>query len=517
MLAFQSAILFQAGNTAFSTWATAPAYGTAQVLSGIIGGIIKIPIAKVLNLWGRTEGYLIMFLIYEIGIIVLASSSDPYSYAAGYTLFLIGYDALYMILDIFIADTSSLRIRAFTWAFANTPFIATAFIGPLAAQSFLQGQPWMWRWAIGSFAIIQPVVFMPLAVVFKFYQRKAAKMGLFVRQPSGRTVWQSIVHYFHEFDVIGCILIIASFVLFLLPFALVAQARNTLAAEPNYSSPLFIAMVVAGVCLFPIFIAWERFFARVQFMRWELLKNRTILGSCVVAFVLYFNFYAWDNTLFNFLLIVYRLNLSDAGYVLQIYNVGSCFWGPIFGLWVYYTCRFKRFSLLFGAPIYILGTGLMIYFRTNEGPLGYLIMCQIFIAFGGGTLVIAEQLAVMAASDRDGIPLMLSLIYTFTSVGGAVGSAVAVSIYSNVWPSAWAQSIPGNSFDAATTAFAGGYLTQTEYAIGSPEQIATNFAWSRTQYYQCIAATAVFALAFPAIFAWKNYNVDRKQNKGTMI
>jgi MFS family permease len=517
MLAFQSAILFQAGNAAFAVWYTAPAYGTAQVLSGIIGGIIKIPIAKVLNLWGRTEGFLVMFVVYEIGIIVLATCNDPYGYAAGYTLFLIGYDALYMILDIFIADTSSLRIRAFTWAFANTPFIATAFIGPLAAQSFLQGRPWMWRWAIGAFGIIQPFVFLPLAVVFKFYQRKATKLGLFIRKPSGRTVWGSIVHYFHEFDVIGCILIIASFVLFLLPFALVSQGTNQVPAYPTYSSGLFIGMVVSGVVLFPIFVIWERFFARVQFMRWELLQNRTILGACVVAFVLYFNFYAWDNTLFNFLLIVYRTSQADAGYVLQIYNVGSCFWGPIFGLWVYYTKRFKYFSLAFGAPIYILGTGLMIYFRTNEGPLGYLIMCQIFIAFGGGTLVIAEQLAVMAASDRQGIPLMLSLIYTFTSVGGAVGSAVAVSIYSNIWPSAWASRIPGGSLEQATTAFAGGYVAQTAFEIGSPEQIATNFAWSRVQYYQCIAATAVFALAFPAIFAWKNYNVDRKQNKGTMI
>lgn len=37
-------------------------------------------------------------------------------------------------------------------------------------------------------------------MVFKFYQRKAEKQGLFVRTPSGRTTLQSILHYLHEFD-----------------------------------------------------------------------------------------------------------------------------------------------------------------------------------------------------------------------------------------------------------------------------------------------------------------------------
>ena len=57
-----------------------------------------------------------------------------------------------------------------------------------------------WRWALGIFAIVQPFVFIPLAVVFKMYQRKAERMGLFKREPSGRTAIQSIVHYIHEFD-----------------------------------------------------------------------------------------------------------------------------------------------------------------------------------------------------------------------------------------------------------------------------------------------------------------------------
>lgn len=198
MLAFQSAI----GNvlifTAEADFKTAPAVATANILSTIVGGVLKLPIAKVLNLWGRSEGLIISLFVYIVGIIILAACTGPDSYAAGYVLYWIGYDALYVILDVFIADTSGLRNRAFAFGFVSTPFICTAFTGSLAATSFINTSGW--RWGYGAFAIIQPCVFLPLAVVFKFYQRKAKKLGVYQENPTTRTTTESIVYYFHEFD-----------------------------------------------------------------------------------------------------------------------------------------------------------------------------------------------------------------------------------------------------------------------------------------------------------------------------
>ena len=198
MLALQSSIMSYATVTAFAEFSAAPAYTTAAILANIIGGVIRLPIAKTLNLWGRAEGYCLAFFFYLLGMIILASCNGVNSYAAGYVLYWIGYDTLYVILDIFIADTSGLRNRAFTFAFASTPFICTAFTGSLAAESFLSMTTW--RWAIGTFCIVQPFVFAPLALVFKLYEKKAEKMGLYTRNPSGRTALQSLVYYFHEFD-----------------------------------------------------------------------------------------------------------------------------------------------------------------------------------------------------------------------------------------------------------------------------------------------------------------------------
>ena len=202
MLALHSSISSTVINGAYSSFSSAPQISTASILGTIIGGVLKLPIAKTLNIWGRAEGFLFFLVVYILGMIILAACNGPNGYAAGYVLYWIGYYALYLILDVYVADTSGLRNRAFAFSFVSTPFICTAFTGPLAGQSFLQTSGW--RWAYGVFCIVMPFVFAPLAVVFKFYERKAEKLGLYKRVPSGRNAIQSTIHYIHEFDSKRC-------------------------------------------------------------------------------------------------------------------------------------------------------------------------------------------------------------------------------------------------------------------------------------------------------------------------
>ncbi|CAK4032903.1 siderochrome-iron transporter [Lecanosticta acicola] len=511
LLAFQSAMQSYLTVYAYADFKTSPAISTALILSTIIGGILKVPIAKLINIWGRAEGFAVFVGIYVLGLILLAASSGPSTYAAGYTLYWIGYDAIYLILDIFIADTFGLRNRALAFAFSSTPFIITAFTGSLAANSILGPTGSGWRWGLGLFCIVNLFAFMLLVVAFKFYQIKAEKEGLYKRPSSGRSTWQSIVHYFHEFGVVGCFLLMAAFVLFLLPFSLESYGRAP------YGSATFIAMVVIGFCLFFVFAAWEKWFAKVHFIKWELLRERTVVGACLLAAVLYYSFYNWDLNYYNFVLVVYDLDVTKAGYMTQIYNVGSTFWSVLFGVWLRYIRQFKYSALCFGLPLMILGSGLMIYFRGSDQAIGYVVMAQIFIAFAGGTLVISNEMAVMAAADREGVPLMLSYLYLFNSVGGSIGQSVATAIYGNTWSKAVASKLPAAQQNLVSTLYLGGYTVQQTYPPGSVVREAINYGWGRTQYYSCISSTALLVLGFPAILLWRNYRLDKKQNKGTML
>ncbi|KAF7182820.1 hypothetical protein CNMCM7691_002481 [Aspergillus felis] len=509
ILALQSSISNNMIYYAYAGFSSAPQISQAYILSTIIGGVLQLPIAKTLNLWGRAEGFLLFVGVFILGIIVIASCNGPNGFAAGYTLYWIGYTAVNFILVVFVADASGLRNRAFAYAFIGTPTICTAFVGPLAAQAFNTHSTW--RWAYGCFAIIIFFTFVPLALVFKFYQRKAEKMGVLVRNPSGRTPLQSFLHYCQEFDLIGAFLLMAAFVLFLLPFSLETYGYS------GYSSATFISMVVIGVLLFPVFTAWERFFATTAFIKWELFKNRTVLGACILSAVIFFNYYTWDQYYYYYLQVVYDLNTANTGYMAQIYSVGSTVWAVLFGIWIRQTKHFKKTCLYFGAPLMLLGAGLMIHFRGTESKIGYLVMCQIFIAFGGGTLVIGDEMAVMAAADRDSVPLMIAMISLSASVGGAIGYAVAVAIYSNTFPQALLRALPDDAKADYAAIYLGGSTAQLVYPPGSAARNAINHAWTESQKYECITATVIVVLAFPAIAMWKNYNVDRKQVKGTVI
>lgn len=310
--------------------------------------------------------------------------------------------------------------------------------------------------------------------------------------------------------VIGAFLLMAAWVIFLLPFSLTQYGRS------EYKSATFIAMVIVGFLMLFVFAAWEKFLARTHFIRYELLKRPSVLGACICSAVSFFSFYLWDQYFYNFVLITYNLNSTMAGYMLQIYNVGSCFWSPILGLIIWYTRHFKYLTLFFGVPLMILGSGLMIYFRGEDHGIGYIVMCQIFIAFGGGTLVIGDDMAVMAGGGREGTPMMLALIGLFSSIGGSIGYAVSAAIYNNVFVEALASHLPDDLKANATEIYLAGITPQMAYPVGSDLRNAVIYAWGYAQKMNCIASTCILALLIPGVAIWKNYDVGKKQNKGVM-
>lgn len=102
------------------------------------------------------------------------------------------------VLDVFLADTSSLKNRGWLLAFSTSPFIATTFAGPALAQAFLKS--YGWRWAFGAFAIIIPVASLPMVAIFLHSSYKAVRMGYLKGGRSGRSFWQNVVHYTVLFD-----------------------------------------------------------------------------------------------------------------------------------------------------------------------------------------------------------------------------------------------------------------------------------------------------------------------------
>lgn len=215
--------------------------------------------------------------------------------------------------------------------------------------------------------------------------------------------------------------------------------------------------------------------------------------------------------------MVNGLTVTEASYVGNIYSIGSCLWALVIGLYIHYTGEFKNISLFFGVPLTILGLGLMIAFRRSDTNIGYIIMCQVFIAFSGGTLVITEQLAVMAANWHQYVTVVLALEGMFSSVGGAIGSTVAAAIWTGTYLPNLYRFLPAAEQGNAVAIY-GDITTQLSDPVGTAARTAIMDAYGDAQRYMLIAATAILVLAIAAVLMWRDINVKgMKQVKGLVF
>jgi MFS family permease len=131
-------------------------------------------------------------------MLMKAVCKNVQTYAAAAVFYWVGHTGFGYIMDVFIADMTTLRNRGIIIGINSTPSLATIFAGPAIAQDFLEKSNF--RWAFGSFCIIMPVVAAPVAISFWINGRKAKKLGMAPERTSERTWTQSIYHYVVQFD-----------------------------------------------------------------------------------------------------------------------------------------------------------------------------------------------------------------------------------------------------------------------------------------------------------------------------
>ena len=276
-------------------------------------------------------------------------------------------------------------------------------------------------------------------------------------------------------------------------------------------------MLVIGGLLIIAFALYEKFLAPKTFIPFGLLTDRTVIGACILAAVLFISFYCWDSYFTSYLQVVHYLSITEASYVGNIYTVGSSLWALVVGLLIRWSGRFKWLALYFGVPLQILGIGLMIYFRQPSWQIGFTVMCQIFIAFSGGTIVICEQMAVMAASKHEHIAVVLAIESMFTQIGSAIGSTVSAAIWTSVFPAALAAYLPASEQANLQEIFEE-LPTQLSYPVGSDARNAINAAYGDGQRWMLTAGTAVWVVGVVATAVWRDIRVkDFKQVKGTVV
>lgn len=167
-------------------------------------------------------------------------------------------------------------------------------------------------------------------------------------------------------------------------------------------------------------------------------------------------------------------------------------------------------------PIQILATCLLIKFRMPGTHIGLVAFCEVIGAIAGGSIVMLEQISIMASVPHRDVAVGLALLGMVTSCGGSIGQTISSAIWTNTLPKNLEKYLPDDLKANATTIY-GDLTIQLGYEWGSPARDAIVQAYADTQKIMLIAASV--ALVGPIIWVslMKNNRLDREQTKGMVF
>lgn len=172
---------------------------TTTILSTILSGVAELTLAKIIDIFGRLEGFTMMTLCWIIGVIMKAACQNVETYAAGQCFYFVGHFGVQYVINIMVADMTSLRNRMIVWGLQASPIIITAFAGPRIAELFYTHVNF--RWAFGAFVIIFSFFGSLFIIAFYTIQRHAEKIaGSDPEKAETRTMWESGKYYVVQFD-----------------------------------------------------------------------------------------------------------------------------------------------------------------------------------------------------------------------------------------------------------------------------------------------------------------------------
>ncbi|PQE09180.1 siderophore iron transporter mirC protein [Rutstroemia sp. NJR-2017a BBW] len=452
---------------------------TVLVVQGVVNAVIKPPMAKIADVFGRLEAFSLCVLLFVVGYIQQATSSNVQTYAAAQIFYSAGSTGLQILQQIFIADTSDLLNRALWSSLPDLPFLITVWIGAPIGNQILKTTTW--RWGYGIWCIVLPVAFLPLALSLFINNRKAKRLGLTAPSPwKGLRPLQVVRSTWFDLDVSGMILLSAAFALILIPLTIASKAAG------RWTSPNIIVMIVL-VKLTPVVI--------------------TLVLTVSVAYYLSVQPY-----FYSYLLVVQGLSVPAAGHVTQTFSFTSTISSIATSLLIKYTRRYKIFIFV-GALIYMMGIGLMIRYRQENSSIASIVGTQIAVGIGGGMLNVPAQLAVQASvPSHQNVGVATAVYLTCVEIGGAVGSAIAGAIWGHDIPRKLNAYLPAAAQADAQKIY-NSINVALEYQMGSPERLAINKAYQETMRTLLLISICVSVPVVLLSVVVKNVVLDGAEEK----
>ncbi|KAF4950457.1 hypothetical protein FSARC_13194 [Fusarium sarcochroum] len=502
------------GTLAASTFKVHSQLGTVNTASQIIRAISKPFIGKLSDITSRPTTYVVVLVFYVVGFIVAAAAGDFASYTVGICFTSVGKSGLDLLSDIIVADLTPLEWRGFFSACLSLPFVITVPINGFIAEGFYDN----WRWGLGMFTILIPVLLAPAILTLYTMQRRGEKAGMVtmadskdVRKgvseatPKNLTYWAKLAYRgLIDIDIIGLILLGFAFSLILLPITLAKSAKG------GWHNASMIAMIVMGFVILILFALFEMFLAPKPLMTKRILKNRAFIAGVIIHV---FNQMASSvrNTYFSsYILIIKEWTTYQWTIFLGITTMGLSLVGPCVGLLHRRSHRYKSLAV-FGAAAKILGYGLLIQPSGDmTQDTARLVAAQLIFCLSSFN-VVGARVGVQASVPHDDIAALISIITLWSTLGSSVGSAIATSIWTEQMVDEMWEQIPTNNGTLITGIY-GSITTLKQYPMDDPIRQGGIRAYSIVNGHITVCSIALACVTLIATLFMPNFYLGKQQN-----
>lgn len=451
--------------TATNSYNTHSLFTTVGVISGVAQAVCQILYARLSDVFGRLELFIVSILFYVVGTIIESQAYDINRYAAGAIFYSIGYAGVIIVLLFILSDFSSLKWRLFFSLVPTFPFIINTWISGDVTGAI----GFNWSWGIGMWAFILPLACLPLLCCMICMRWQAGRTEEWREFKTHQTKFQELgflgfLNYlFWTLDIVGLILFAAMLGCILVPLTIAGGVSTT------WQEAHIIVPIVIGGVLIPVFVFWEAK-AKHAIVPFYLLKDRGIWSALYISMSINLISSIEASYLYTVLIVAVNESVKSATRITSLASFVGVVGGFFFGLFIVYAKRLKWF-MVFGTCMWLVALGILLHFRSGLDAHSGIIGGVCLMGFGTTFFTYPINVSMQSCVSHEHMAVITALGYSLYRVGSAIGSSVSGAV--------WSQILPGKINEQMAQA---DFTNQTAIALAynAPLTFVEDYPWHTT-------------------------------------
>ncbi|CCG83837.1 protein of unknown function [Taphrina deformans PYCC 5710] len=405
---------------------------------GWYGSAYFLTAAALTTIWGKIyQNFNIKYWfcatvgIFELGSLICGVANDSVTLIVGRAIAGLGVSGIFSGALIIVAHEVPLEKRSAYIGLLGAVYGISSIIGPLIGGAFTQRVTWRW-----CFYINLPVGALTIAAVLFFVNIKQA------------VATKSLKERLLAIDLYGASVFIPAIICLIL-------ALQWGGSTHPWNSSVIIGLFIGAGLLAIVFVALQIHFGDKAMLPPRILKNRTVWSCSIFAF-----FFTADFFLLTYYIPIYFQSIKGSSAIhsavqLLPFMIAVIISSIVTGGLVTKLGRYVPI-LWAGIPFLVIGTGLITTWRVDTGHAKW-ISYQVIMGLGTGGSFNIPLTAIQASLPIDDIPIGSACISFAQTLGGAIGVAIAQSLFVNNLTKSLHETVPNLSVTAITGAGATGF------------------------------------------------------------